>query len=183
MFISLVELGKIIVITVAAGLIFRKALGLHKEFPFWKSILYAGLLTAPAIVLHEIGHKIAAMSFGLTATLDIPWFWLGLGVVLALVNAPFIFFVPAFVAFGGAVTPLQDLIISAAGPLTNLLLYVVAIIVLRVASLKPVWRAVWMIVRKMNGFLFVFNIIPIPGFDGYHLLSALLLLLGIKPLY
>jgi Zn-dependent protease len=67
--------------------------------------------------------------------------------------------------------------------LTNLLLYVVAIIVLRVASLKPVWRAVWMIVRKMNGFLFVFNIIPIPGFDGYHLLSALLLLLGIKPLY
>lgn len=181
MFITPVELGKMLVITVAAGLIFRQSLGLHKHFSLGKSILLAGLLTAPAIILHELAHKIAAMSFGLEATLQIPWLWLGIGVSLALFNAPLVFFVPAFVSFTGDVTPLQHLVISLAGPLTNLLLYVLGVIMLRFA-ITPMSRAVWMIVRRMNGFLFVFNIIPIPGFDGYHALSAILALSGIQPL-
>jgi Zn-dependent protease len=181
MFITLVELGKILIITIAAGLIFRQSLGLHKHFSLGKSVLYAGLLTAPAIILHELAHKLAAMSFGFEATLQIPWLWLGIGVALALFNAPLVFFVPAFVSFTGDVTPFAHLVISLAGPFTNLLLYILGIIMMRLAA-TPVSLYVWHVVRRMNGFLFLFNIIPIPGFDGYHALSAILALSGIQPL-
>jgi Zn-dependent protease len=182
MFITPLEIGKIIIITIAAGLIFRSSLGLHRHFSFWRSVLMVGVLTAPAIILHELAHKAVAMGYGLDATLEIPYLWLGIGVVLALFNAPLVFFVPAYVGFSGDVTPLQHLLIAAAGPLTNLLLWLIAWIVLRTAQPDQFWRVVWAVTRRMNGFLFVINILPIPGFDGYHVFSSLLLILGVKPL-
>ena len=176
--ISLAEIVNILIMTVAVAFIFRKAFGLQKQATFWKGMALAAALTAPAIILHELGHKSVALAFGLQATFQIPAFWLGLGVVLALVNAPIIFFIPAYISVVGNATPLQGTLISFAGPAVNLLLYCVAWIVLRKPEHGMRSYAFWTFTKKINGFLLLFNMIPIPPFDGFGVLSGLLKMFG-----
>ena len=81
------------------------------------------LVTAPAIILHELMHKLVALGFGLEATFHAAYVWLGIGVILKLLNVGFIFFVPGYVSIAGLATPLQSALIAFAGPGTNLFLY------------------------------------------------------------
>ena len=51
---------------------------------------FAILVTAPAIVLHELAHKFVAMSYGFEATFELFPLGLVIGVVLKLISSPFI---------------------------------------------------------------------------------------------
>ena len=175
--ISGVEVLNMLVMTVAVSFIFRAAFGLQKEYPFWKGMSYAAMVSAPAVILHEFGHKFVAMGFGLGATFSIALFWLALGVLLVLIKSPFIFFVPAFVSIVGQATPLQNALISVAGPAVNLLLYLLAIVVQKYAKLSHKSFVFWTLTRKINGFLAIFNMIPFPPFDGYGFFSSILTVL------
>ena len=62
---------------------------------------FAILVTAPAIILHELGHKFVALSFGLEAVFQAAWLFLGLALILKLMNFGFIFIVPAYVSILG----------------------------------------------------------------------------------
>lgn len=78
--------------------------------------------------------------------------------------------------------PRRDfLFIAAAGPVSNLLLAVLASVVLRVAPLEPsagdVVRPVWMVATtalQLNLLLAVFNMVPVPPLDGGNVLAGLL---------
>lgn len=176
--ISLVELLNIAIMTVAVGFIFRKSLALERHHSFLKGLGIAALLVAPAIILHEFGHKIVALSFGLQAVFSIPVMWLVIGVALAAFNAPIVFFVPAYINILGTPLPWQDALISFAGPGVNLLLFLVAFALLRHGNLSERARFFWGFNKRINGFLFLFNMIPIPPFDGFGFFSALLKALG-----
>ncbi|MFH1064835.1 MAG: hypothetical protein V1729_07150 [Candidatus Woesearchaeota archaeon] len=136
------------------------------------------IITAPAIILHELGHKLLAISFGATAVFNAAYFWLGLGMVLKLLNFGFIFFVPAYVSIGGVgLTDAQFSAIAFAGPFVNLVLFAGARYMLKSKYLYKRYKkyaAVISMTARINLFLFVFNMLPIPGFDGWKVFTGLL---------
>jgi len=146
----------------------------------WQSLWFAAMVTAPAIILHELGHKVTALSFGLTAVFNAAYIWLAIAVVLRLAGSPFIFFVPAYVSIGGNATAIQSTLIAFAGPGVNLILFLTALIVLKVKNdLSINAMHFWTLTKRINLFLFVFNIIPIPGFDGFTVFSGIWHLIGL----
>jgi Zn-dependent protease len=146
----------------------------------WHDFLFAALVTAPAILLHELGHKITALSFGLTATFHAAYIWLLIAVVLRLINFPFIFFVPAYVSIFGPATTSQSTIVAFAGPGVNLILFLAGLIVLKsYKNLRANSFQFWTLTRNINLFLFIFNMIPIPGFDGFTVFTGLWKIIGL----
>jgi Zn-dependent protease len=69
-----------------------------------------------------------------------------------------------FNEFGGA-------IIAAAGPLTNLVLAIIAALLIRVVTSTAVFNFLY-IFTVLNVALFIFNILPIPPLDGSRVLYA-----------
>ncbi|MFH1439923.1 MAG: M50 family metallopeptidase [Candidatus Woesearchaeota archaeon] len=190
-FISILEIIDIIIMTLAIGFIFKDWFkkpifyhddpigAYHKQNKFinWDDFKFAIIVTAPAIIFHEFGHKFAAIVMGLYATFHAAYTWLGLGIVLKLVGAPFVFFVPAYVAHSAAALPWQSALIAFAGPAVNLLLWLGAAYILktskRTKKLSHTTFVALELTKKINMFLFIFNMIPIPGFDGWHVFSGL----------
>jgi len=190
------EIVDIIIMSLAVGFIFKdmfkapKHLG-HDPLAYYKrhsstlqnffsdDFKFAVMVTAPAIILHEFGHKFVAMALGFTATFQAAYTWLGLGIVLKLVMPGFVFFVPAYVSIYGLVSPLQHAVIAFAGPAVNLLIFVVCFGLLkhpRFVRHNKKWIPALHLMKRINMFLFIFNMIPIPGFDGSKVLAGLLAL-------
>jgi len=137
----------------------------------FKFALYA---TVPAVLMHELGHKFVALGFGMQATFHAAYVWLAIGMMLRLINFPFIFFVPAFVSISGMGTPLSDALIAFAGPLVNGLLWLGAYLALKHKHTNKKHYELLYLTKQINMFLFIFNMIPIPGFDGYTFFSSLI---------
>jgi len=140
------------------------------------NLWYSILAVAPAVVLHELGHKFVALALGIQATLYASYGFLALGVILKIANAPFLFFIPGFVSHGGG-TPGQIALVSIAGPATNLVLWIVSIYLIRNMKrfkIKDKYFPILNLSKNINMFLFFFNMIPVPPFDGYHFFSSLL---------
>ena len=182
---TLMEIIDILVMTLAVGYIFKDVFSFHKIHDTADIVLHRGkrldleafkfacAVTAPAIILHELGHKFVAMSYGLTAEFHAAYFWLGFGVIMKLLNTGFIFFVPAYVSTYGS-TLLQGSLISGAGPAVNLLIWLSAILVLKYGNVKKRATLVfWVMKKQINLFLFIFNMIPIGFFDGANIVSGL----------
>lgn len=150
----------------------HKSSGLFRSFN-WHDFWFAAMVVAPSIILHELGHKFTAMSYGLSATFNAAYLWLAIAILLKLVNFPIIFFIPAFVSIGGNPSAIQSALIAFAGPGINLFLFVIAYIVLKTQKLNVVKSQFWTLIKNINLFLFIFNMIPIPGFDGFTVFSGL----------
>lgn len=181
MIISLREIADMLIMSGALGFIFMDSFKKFKpgEFGYshgfdWSAFKFAIIITAPVIILHELGHKFVAMSYGLQATFYAAYLWLFIGVLLKLMNSPFIFFVPAFVSFPAMATPIQNSIIAFAGPAVNGLLWLAAHVALKKNLVKKKKYIPHIYLFKyLNGFLFLFNMIPIPPFDGGQVVFGL----------
>jgi Zn-dependent protease len=137
---------------------------------------FAILVAAPAIIFHELSHKIVALSFGMEATFHAAYFWLGIAVLLKLLNFGFIFFVPAYVSISGIASPLEQVLTAFAGPAVNLLLFAIAWVVLGQPALVKRYRRYvpfLHLTKRINGFLFIFNMLPLPMFDGWKVFTGL----------
>ena len=134
--ISLAEIADIIIMTAAVGYIFMAFLRRPTPKDYmnpgkfnWEAFKMACIITAPALIFHELAHKFVAMSFGLTATFHAAYAFLALGIVLRLMRSNFIFFVPGFVALscaglaGCSIPPVQSALIAGSGPFMNLALF------------------------------------------------------------
>ncbi|MDD9952850.1 MAG: M50 family metallopeptidase [Candidatus Woesearchaeota archaeon] len=158
----------------------------------WQDFWWACAIIAPSILLHELGHKFTAMYFGLDATFhaacsvqdalagnlftficNIQLF----AVLMKFMGYGFLIFVPAFVSISGAAAPLQHAIIAAAGPLVHLVLWLGIAWYMqdkkRVRRLKKQQVLFLFFCKKVNMFLFILNVIPIPGFDGFWIFTNL----------
>lgn len=151
----------------------------------WNDFWFAATVTAPAILLHELGHKIIALSYGYQATFhafyaNTTTLYLGIfAIVMKFLNFGFIFLVPGFVSIIGIGGPEQSGIIAFAGPGVNLLLFLIALIIVKKKKISTKKMHFWILTKKINLFLFIFNLIPIPGFDGYTIFSSLWKTIGI----
>lgn len=180
--ISTREIFEILVMTIAVGYIFMDLFRIRHRithtFP-WKELGFACLVTAPALIAHELAHKFVAIASGLQATFHAAYLWLGLGVLLKLLHAPFIFFIPGYVSIGCASAPcnpapLTLALVAFAGPALNLILWLTGWLVIKqklVHSRK--WFVFWYITQKINMFLFILNMLPVPGFDGFKVYTGL----------
>jgi len=194
MFISPIEIFDIILMTVVVGFVFKdmfrpkkihkdvdvleKYMRKHPRFD-WHAFWFAAMVTAPAILLHELSHKIVALSFGLNAVFNAAYIWLGVAILLKLIGSSFIFFVPAYISISGNATITQHTLISFAGPGINLLLFLIALIILKTdKNLDAKKLQFWSLTKSINIFLFLFNMLPIPGFDGLKVYTGLWALAG-----
>jgi len=136
---------------------------------FW----FAASVTVPAILFHELGHKFLALSFGMSATFKAAYMFLLIGLVLKMMNFPLIFVVPAYVSILGSGTLLQHALIAFAGPGVNLFLWLAAKIIAEKKLISKRHLPFVLLTSKINMFLFIFNMLPIPGFDGNTVLLGL----------
>ena len=197
MLLSLQELFDIVIMTFALGYIFSDNFGIrhviksYEEDPVgyyksvmkrklsgfqWQNFWTACLAVVPAILFHELGHKLVAMYYGLSATFHAAYFWLGFGVLMKLLNTGFIFFVPAYVSHSSAALPIENATIAFAGPFVNLTLWFVCWFILKFKPFEMSVRTAQILAgsRYINGFLFIFNMIPIGFFDGAKVLDGIL---------
>ena len=178
------EIRNVIIMRLAVGYIF---MGFVKQYVHPDPLTDSGttkfdfnafklaiLVTAPSVVIHEFGHKFVAMAFGLTATFKAAYFWLLLGIFLKAIGSAFIFFVPAYVSFSAAASQFQVMFISIAGPLMNLVMFGGAYYALKYRKVSYKFIPAVHLFKQINLFLFGLNMIPIPGFDGFHFFRALL---------
>jgi Zn-dependent protease len=140
----------------------------------WKDLQYSALIVAPAVVLHELGHKLVGIALGFTATFKAFYPGLLIGVAFKLANFPFIFFIPGFVEIpGGAGDPVSFSVVAFAGPAVNLILYVVATVLLRMDVHLGKYKHAVILTQRVNLWLFILNMLPIPGLDGSKVLSGI----------
>ncbi|MBI3033863.1 M50 family metallopeptidase [Candidatus Woesearchaeota archaeon] len=180
---SIGELIDLVVMIAAVGFIFKDSFmpvskksyeplrDFGRNFDL-ENIKFAIAVTAPAIVLHELGHKFASLVIGIPATFHASYLWLIIGVGLKLVGFPFIFFVPGFVTHAGG-TPIQNALIGFAGPLVNLILWIGPYFILK-TRINRKYVPYLYVTQQINMFLFIFNMIPLPPFDGWNVLNSLI---------
>jgi len=182
-FITLMELLDMAITIAFVGFIFKdmfpKKQKMHelyhpKQGFDWESLKFAAMVVGPALILHELAHKFLAMGFGMQATYQAAYSWLIFGLILKLMNFGFIVIVPAFVSITGSGSALQFALIAVAGPVMNLTLWLGLSFLLKkkmIASKHYAWAY---FAKEINKFLFIFNMIPIPGFDGFKFFSGLI---------
>jgi Zn-dependent protease len=144
----------------------------QKKSYFWEDLKYGIIIAAPAVVFHELAHKFAAIGFGATATLHAPYLMYAIAIALVLFNSPLVFFVGGYVSHT-ALAALPSAIVAFAGPFVNLVFWL---------GIKPILKTkygkkhmqVLLTISRLNMFLFIFNMIPIPGFDGFQFFEGII---------
>ncbi len=148
-----------------------------------KNFWYATAIISPGIILHELSHKFTAMIFGIHATFHAFYansttLFLGIIAFIAkMTGFGLVFIVPGYVSFlpKASTTHLELALIALAGPLMNALLFLIALLVQKRAVRLSKQQAVFLqLFKYVNGFLFIINMLPIPGIDGFSVYSELL---------
>lgn len=181
------EIIDIALMSVATAYIFLPLFRKNKELSIKRAYLLSLALVSSAIVLHELAHMVSAWSLGLQADfhaacstssmsefLSWPCILMGLAIALRIAGLNTLFFVPGFVAVPKA-SAIENLIVSISGPLINLCLGIAFYTIYRYLGSKHEFLKLAMI---FNLILFGLNILPIPGFDGWHVLYSLLQILA-----
>ncbi len=181
--LSIQEIIDIIIMSIAVGYILMGIFSFKRQkqikFFDWQAFKFSVIVSAPALILHELGHKFVAMAYGLQPVFHAAYAWLGVGIALRLLRTGFIFFIPAYVNIcpsGGCdtISPLALSLIAFAGPAMNLILFLGAWALLRSGkNFSPKITAILKVTRVINGFLFIFNMLPIPPFDGFKVYQGL----------
>ncbi|MFH1849639.1 MAG: hypothetical protein ABH879_05620 [archaeon] len=182
MLFSFQELIDLVVMTAFIGFIFKDVFRKHinvdmlNPYNYYSSMnlenfKFAVLVTAPAIILHEMSHKFVAIAMGLSATFHAAYTWLGIGLLLKMMNFGFIFFIPGYVSYPAAGTALQHALISFAGPGMNLFIWLLTSFAIRQRLIPRKYLEAALLTKRINMFLFIFNMIPISPFDGGHFFS------------
>ena len=150
-------------------------------------IVAAFIATFTAFVLHEMGHKFAAIRKGYVAHFQI-WIW---GIALTLITAivfqgTFLFGAPGAVyiapsvaasAYGyystGRSNANRDtMLISAAGPAVNLAFTLFFLVIVLFAPLNSFTTLVAIRGFGLNVGLGAFNMLPVPPIDGYKIFKG-----------
>ena len=188
--INLGEIIDLIAMTLFVGYIFSDIIPVRREnyeplahyrrgFDF-EALKFAIMATAPAIILHELAHKFAALGFGLNAVFyafyrETFTLFLGLMTIIAkLTGFGFMFFVPGFVSISGRGTNMQFALAAVAGPLVNLILWLGSWFLLKKKLYSKKYYLLLVLTQRINMFLFIFNMLPIPGFDGWNFYTHLI---------
>ena len=156
------------------------------EYLFKDPIFYIRVVAVLiiSISLHELGHGIAAIAQGDDTPVVKGHMTMNPVVHMGVHSIFFLLF--AGMAWGQMpVNPGKfrnpkwgNILVSAAGPLTNIALAMLAMVVINL-SLYFSWNRIvslefFYIIAQFNFALCLFNLIPIPPLDGYHVVSEII---------
>jgi Zn-dependent protease len=147
------EVAQMLISVITISLAF--SIGFRASFPM--ILLTIGM----GFVLHEIGHKLVAIRFGCKAFYRM---WVP-GLILVFMFIPFgIFFAApgAVYIFKHGLTRRENGLISLAGPVVNVILALIFFYLMFLPSLQEL--GMWGF--KINLFLAMFNLLPVPPLDG-----------------
>ena len=136
---------------------------------FFLVFFVSAITVGVGFILHELSHKFTAMHFGYWAEFQKNTLALVAAVVLAALTG-IVFAAPgATVIYAGNLSRREDGIISAAGPLANILLALpfMALAFLGGSLLGVIGSAGW----QVNGMLAAFNMLPVGPLDGRKVLA------------
>jgi Zn-dependent protease len=125
---------------------------------------YMVVVVGFGFVLHELAHKFTAIRYGYWAEYKM---W-SQGLILALITAyfGFVFAAPGAVYIHGYnIKPSENGKISLAGPVTNIVLAVLFLMLMPLASQHGILN-IAILGATINSFLAVFNLIPLVVLDG-----------------
>jgi Zn-dependent protease len=173
-------------ISIAFSLAFTGGIGVWMGDPFNQTTLGDYLLylvlsmvtVGIGFVLHELAHKFSAMHFGFWAEFRKDNLMLLVAVALAALVGV-VFAAPgATIIYGSGVTREQNGKISAAGPITNLILCIPFAILLFVSagldtsdSLGSILGMTGIIGLQVNAMIAAFNMLPVSVLDGRKVLA------------
>lgn len=161
-------------ISVAFSLIFPRA----DLFQYLTSLVLSMITVGVGFVLHELAHKFTAMHYGYWAEFRKDNIMLLVAVVLAALVGV-VFAAPgATMIYGTGITREQNGKISAAGPITNLLLCIpFAFLLLLSGWITPAapWgnflSLIGMVGLQVNAMIAAFNLLPVSVLDGRKILA------------
>lgn len=126
-------------------------------------LVLSSLLFMMGFILHELAHKYVAQNYGLRAEFRLNM--TGLLLTAISVVSPIKFIAPGAVVIAGFADKNQMGRTALAGPLVNIILTSVLLIVLPALGSSGVYRAV-LAGAAINAFLALFNLIPFSVLDG-----------------
>ena len=182
MIITPLEIVYLVITTLIIGYLFsgvikipnRDHLTSFKRFN-WEELKIAMLVAAPGVIIHELGHKFVGLAFGLKAVFEIWPTGMIIGIVMKLLNLPFMLIAPGYVNISGTTNPYIFALTAFAGPFVNLLLWIIPMLILDYSKNKYSERTVMILImtKELNKWMFLFNMIPIPPLDGSKVLYPL----------
>lgn len=134
-------------------------------FFFVMSLVTVGV----AFVLHELAHKFAAMRYGYWAEFQKDNQMLLIAVVMAALVG-IVFAAPGATYVYGNATRTENGRISAAGPVTNLLLCIPFAALMLLSGSGLLW-IVGLVGLRVNAMIATFNMLPISVLDGRKVLA------------
>lgn len=151
--------GREVIDLVAAWLILSLAFGNLLGDTGLSTFITAFVTAGIGFLLHELAHRLVARNFGLGARFEADYSMLGLALLLSF--AGFIFAAPGAVYTQGSRSSRQQMLISVAGPVTNILL---------AAAFSFAPGTLGEYGFRINSWLALFNMIPFGGLDGESVL-------------
>jgi Zn-dependent protease len=130
----------------------------HTEKSFALSFSIALLTVGLGFALHELAHKYVAIKYRRSAEFKANNSMLVIAIIMSFFG--FIIAAPGAVWIRGLVTRRQSGVIAAAGPLTNVVLAIIFIPLIFIVPKIAYYGFM------INALLALFNMIPVPGFDG-----------------
>ena len=134
--------------------------GLKIDTQFFYIFIISAITAGMGFLLHELAHKVTAQRYGCFAEFRAFNTMLFLAIVFAFFGV--VFAAPGAVFITGLVGKRRNGIISSAGPITNLALALVFLVLILYGSNNPITKYGLMI----NSWLALFNMIPFMNFDG-----------------
>lgn len=177
-------LVSIIVLSVAFMVLYRNNTIMNcLEYHLGETGRWAGLfgiclvLVVFSFLLHEFGHKFVAQRYGMWSEFRM----YPMGLVLTLVTSMlgFLFAAPGAVYIRGYADVEKNGRISMAGPIVNIILAAIGIVIVAALGNGPFWLndpnfllvLVFVMFASLNSFLAIFNLLPIGPLDGGKILA------------
>lgn len=136
---------------------------------FYKVFIIAFFTAGIGFLFHELMHKYVAQSFGFFAEFRAYYKMLWVAILLSFFG--FIFAAPGAVYIKGRISHTQNGKISLAGPLTNLILAFLFLILLLILDLDGISGSFLKFGLEINSLLATFNMIPFMPFDGFKVIK------------
>lgn len=134
---------------------------------FYPKFIIASLTVGIGFLLHELGHKITAQRYKCFA--EFRSFDNMLLLAIAMSFFGFIFAAPGAVMISGRVSNRKNGLISAAGPVVNIALALLFMLI-ALADLPKLFKGVTYYGFIINSWLALLNMLPFWMFDGYKVL-------------
>lgn len=165
---SEIEIRDLIKSWIAISLAFGIIISRSMDISFYLSFIISSLTVGTGFIFHELSHKLVAQRYGCFAEFRSSDMMLIFAVFLALILG-IVFAAPGAVMISGPVGRRRNGIISLAGPLVNIILAIIfLLLLLSIPLFQPV---LFLIGFFVNSLIAMFNLLPIVNFDGKKVLN------------